>query len=207
MAMIPVRLRSTVQIRWIDETNLRFLWLPRETYRTAATNLGRLLAENGHGLVYGGGRIGLMGVVADAVIAGHGEAIGVIPRLLMREEIAHPGLSELRIVATMHERKAMMAELSDGFITLPGGYGTLEEFFEIVTWAQLGLHRKPCGLLNVDGYYDPLLRLIDHAVAEGFIRAEQRPLVIDDSSAQALLQRMSTYAAPDSVQLLHPDEV
>lgn len=148
-----------------------------------------------------------MGVVADAVIAGHGEAIGVIPGMLMREEIAHPGLSELRIVATMHERKAMMAELADGFITLPGGYGTLEEFFEIVTWAQLGLHRKPCGLLNVDGYYDPLLRLIDHAVAEGFVRAEQRPLVIDDASAQGLLQRMSAYAAPDSVQLLHRDEV
>lgn len=179
----------------------------RETYRAAVREFGELLARQGIGLVYGGGRIGLMGIIADAVLAGGGEVIGVIPHMLTSEEIAHRGLTELRVVATMHERKAAMAELADGFVTLPGGYGTFEEFFEIVTWAQLGLHRKPCGVLNVEGYFDPLLRLVDHAVEEGFIRTEQRSLIIDDGSAERLLRRMSRYTAPVGAPLLHPGDI
>jgi len=179
----------------------------QEAYRQAAVNLGRLLAERGWGLVFGGGRIGLMGIVADRVMQQGGEAIGVIPKMLMQKEIAHSGLTSLRVVCTMHERKAMMAELADGFIALPGGYGTLEEFFEILTWAQLGLHRKPCGLLNVQGYFDPLLGLVEHAVNEGFVRPDHRPLIIDDQDAEQLLDRMVAYTPPETPQLLHPGEI
>lgn len=162
---------------------------------------------DGCALVFGGGRIGLMGIVADRVVQLGGKAIGVIPGFLQTQEIAHSELTELRVVATMHERKALMADLSDGFIALPGGYGTLEEFFEIVTWAQLGLHRKPCGLLNVRGYFDPLLRLVDQAVGEGFVRTEHRLLIIDDQDPEALMDRMLTYTAPETPQILHPDEI
>jgi hypothetical protein len=176
-------------------------------YRHAARDLGTRLVADGCALVFGGGRIGLMGIVADRVVQLGGKAIGVIPGFLQTQEIAHSELTELRVVATMHERKALMADLSDGFIALPGGYGTLEEFFEIVTWAQLGLHRKPCGLLNVRGYFDPLLRLVDQAVGEGFVRTEHRLLIIDDQDPEALMDRMLTYTAPETPQILHPDEI
>ncbi len=176
-------------------------------FRQATEELGSCLVEQGFGLVFGGGRVGLMGVLADRVLALGGEVIGVLPEFLSQHEIAHNGLSELRIVATMHERKALMAELADGFIALPGGYGTLEEFFEIVTWAQLGLHRKPCGLLNIRSYYTPLLHQIEDAVGDAFVRTTQRSLIIDDISPISLLQRMEAYSAPESVQILHPDEI
>jgi uncharacterized protein (TIGR00730 family) len=137
-------------------------------YEAGARRLGRTLAERGTALVYGGGRVGLMSVVADAVLDAGGEAIGVIPKALVKREISHTRLTDLRVVGSMHERKALMSELSEGFVALPGNSGTLEEFFELQTWAQLGEHEKPCGLLNVGGYYDPLLALFDHMVAKGF---------------------------------------
>ncbi len=176
-------------------------------FSQAAQELGGLLVDRGYGLVFGGGRVGLMGVLADRVVERGGEVIGVIPEFLSRHEIAHPGLTELRVVATMHERKALMAELADGFIALPGGYGTLEEFFEIVTWAQLGLHRKPCGLLNIRGYFDPLLHQVEQAVGDGFVRIAHRPLIIDDPTAGGLLNRMAAHTPPETVQILHPEEI
>jgi uncharacterized protein (TIGR00730 family) len=165
-------------------------------YVDAAKNVGNELARSNIGLVYGGGNVGLMGVVADAVLAAGGDVIGVIPEALMAKEVGHRGLPDLRIVKTMHERKALMAELSDGFIALPGGIGTFEEFFEIVTWAQLGLHSKPCALLNVNGFYDPLLHLLDHAIAEGFVKPNQRNLVLVDSDFSTLLERMARQHLP-----------
>lgn len=159
-------------------------------YAEAAKNLGGELARRGIALVYGGGNVGLMGVVADSVLAGGGEVIGVIPEALMAKELGHKGIKDLRVVKTMHERKAMMAELSDGFIAMPGGIGTFEEFFEIVTWAQLGFHSKPCALLNVNGFYDPLLRLVDHAIEERFIKASQRNILIVQPDIRALLHHM-----------------
>ena len=163
-------------------------------YQEAAVNLGRLLPERGIELVYGGGNIGLMGVLADAALQSHGRVIGVIPDSLMAREVGHPGLTELRIVKSMHERKALMSDLSDGFIAMPGGFGTFEEFCEIVTWSQLGIHSKPCGLLNVEGYYDPLLELFDHAVCEGFLREENRRLVLEDCDPAGLLERFASFA-------------
>ena len=142
----------------------------REDYRIAAAAFGRLLAEEGIGLVYGGAAVGLMGTVADAAMAAGGEVIGVIPQALVQHEVAHPALADLRIVGSMHERKALMAELSDGFVAMPGGIGTFEEIFEIWTWAQLGSHAKPCGLLNIAGYYDKLLEFLEHSVAEAFLK-------------------------------------
>lgn len=156
-------------------------------YVQAAGLLGRALVERGWGLVYGGGQIGLMGVLADAVLAAGGEVIGVIPEALALKEVAHDGLTDLRVVTSMHERKAMMAELSDAFIAMPGGFGTFEEFCEIVTWAQLGMHVKPCGLLNVNGFFDPLLALFDRGVTEGFIRPQHRALVLEDADPVQLL--------------------
>src|SRR5499427_3746527 len=147
-------------------------------YAEAAKGMGHELLRRGIGLVYGGGCVGLMGTVADAVMGGGGEVIGVIPEALVTRELAHGDITQLIVVHSMHERKAKMAELSDAFIALPGGYGTFEEFCEIITWAQLGLHRKPCGILNVEGYYDPLLALFDRAVAEGFLRPANRHLVL-----------------------------
>jgi uncharacterized protein (TIGR00730 family) len=144
-------------------------------------------------LVYGGGNIGLMGILADTVLEHGGRAIGVIPESLMAKEVGHPGLTELRIVSSMHERKALMSDLSDGFIALPGGFGTLEEFCEVVTWSQLGLQSKPCGLLNVANYYDPLLELFDQAVREGFLREENRRLVLDDHDSCRLLRRLAEF--------------
>jgi len=168
----------------------------RPDYAAAARDLGRTLGARGVGLVYGGGCIGLMGVLADSVLAASGEVIGVIPRMLATKEVAHQGLADLRIVASMHERKAVMAELADGFIALPGGFGTLEELFEMITWAQLGLHAKAVGLLDVGGYFAALLALIEHAVAEGFVGPENRELLVVASEGGLLLDRMRAYAPP-----------
>lgn len=172
----------------------------RPVYRSAAQALGRTLAERGLELVYGGGNVGLMGTVADACLAAGGQVIGVIPQALMGKEVAgrhleHRQLTRLEVVDSMHTRKARMAELADGFIALPGGFGTFEEFCEIITWGQLGFHTKPCGLLNVEGYYDALLGLFDHAVEEGFLRQENRQLVLTAQAPEALLAAMGRYQA------------
>jgi len=159
----------------------------RPEYADAARTFGRLLGEQGVGLVYGGARAGLMGVVADAALAAGGEAIGVIPRSLVDREIAHTGLSQLRVVSSMHERKATMAELSDAFVALPGGLGTLEELFEVWTWAQLGIHRKPIALLDVNDFYMPLTAFLDHAVDEGFIKTPNRSALIVKADPDGLL--------------------
>ncbi len=168
----------------------------REDYAQAAERLAFELVKRGYGVVFGGGRVGMMGVLADATLALGGEVIGVIPKALLEKEVAHGGLTELRVVASMHERKAMMAELSEGFIALPGGLGTLEEFFEVLTWAQLGLHPKPCGLLNVRGYYDRLLEFLDLTVEERFVKSPHRALVITSTSPADLLERFATYRPP-----------
>ena len=173
----------------------------------AAQNLGRELAQRGVGLVYGGGHVGLMGALADAALAAGGHVIGVIPESLLAKEVGHRGLPDLRVVKTMHERKALMAELSDGFIALPGGFGTFEEFFEVLTWSQLGLHAKPCGVLNIAGFFTPLLQLIDHAVAEGFIRPAHRELVLADDSLERLLERMKQFKPPTVHKWIDRDEV
>jgi len=165
-------------------------------YVAAARELGRTLARDGIGLVYGGGSIGLMGVLADSVLDASGEVIGVIPQRLATREIAHQQLADLRVVGSMHERKALMAELADGFIALPGGLGTLEELLEVTTWAQLGLHAKPIGLLDVRGYFAPLITLIERAVAEGFVAAENRGLLIVASDVPRLLAQLRTYVSP-----------
>ena len=166
------------------------------TYVSAAKATGKLLAENDLGLVFGGGRIGLMGQVADAALAAGAKVIGVIPEFIAAKEMAHLELTQLYVVHSMHERKALMAKLSDGFMALPGGFGTLEEFCEILTWAQLGLHQKPLGLLNVEGYYDPLLRFFDHALAEGFLAPPLRSLIIEAAHPQDLLNAMTDYQPP-----------
>jgi uncharacterized protein (TIGR00730 family) len=158
----------------------------------AARALGAGLARRGLGLVFGAGHVGLMGVLADAVLAGGGEAIGVIPRSLVDRELAHGRLTDLRVVGTMHERKALMAELSAGFVALPGGYGTLDELFEIVTWAQLGLHHKPVALLNVGGFFDPLLAWIDRAVADDFVQPKYHCLLLVGDDVETLLDRMES---------------
>ncbi|MEV4599967.1 TIGR00730 family Rossman fold protein [Amycolatopsis sp. NPDC049253] len=162
-------------------------------YAEAAAELGKLLAQRGIGLVYGGASVGTMGVVADAALAAGGEVIGVIPEALSSVEVAHAGLTELHVVPDMHQRKAKMAALSDGFLALPGGAGTLEELFEVWTWAQLGLHAKPIGLVDVGGYYSPLVIFSDHMVTEGFLSADYRDLVLVDSDASALLDRFADY--------------
>ncbi len=159
-------------------------------YLAAAGDLGRELTERGWSLVYGGASVGLMGHIADSVLSRGGEVIGVIPESLEKKEIAHPGLSELHIVDSMHERKALMADLSDGFVALPGGLGTLEELFEMLTWSQLGFHTKPSGLLNIRGYYEKLLAFLDHTVSERFVGAEHRGYILSDSEPAALLDAM-----------------
>ncbi len=151
------------------------------------------MARRKIGLVYGGGNVGLMGVLADAVLKVGGEALGVIPENLVARELSHDGLSKLHVVRSMHERKALMADLSDAFIALPGGFGTFEEFCEMVTWSQLGLHAKPCGVLNVQGYYSPLLAMFDHAVQERFLKKENRELVLARDSVLALLQALEEW--------------
>ena len=168
----------------------------RPEYVAAAQGLGRALAERGIVLVYGGAGVGLMGAVADAALAAGGEVIGVMPRNLVEREVAHRKLRDLRVVGSMHERKALMADLADAFIALPGGLGTLEEFFEVWTWAQLGEHSKPLGMLNVAGYYDPLLGFFDHLVQERFIRPEHRAMVLVEQDAGALLSGFTSYRPP-----------
>jgi uncharacterized protein (TIGR00730 family) len=178
----------------------------RPVYRDAARSLGALLAARKIGLVYGGGRVGLMGALADAVLEAGGEAIGVIPRALVEKEVGHRGLTELRIVSSMHERKAQMMDLADAFMALPGGYGTLEEFFEVVTWLQLGLHRKPCGLLNTDGYYSSLIALLHHAQSEGFLHPVHLSLVLADSDPDRLLELLLTSPVPHLDKWLKPSQ-
>jgi uncharacterized protein (TIGR00730 family) len=162
-------------------------------YAEAAAALGGLLAERGIRLVYGGGHVGLMGVLADACLAGGGEVYGVITRALEAKEIAHRGLTSLKVVGTMHERKAAMADKADGFIMLPGGFGTLDEFFEVVTWTQLGIHVKPCGVLDVDGFFTPLRELLDLATQQRFVRPDHRDLVIMESDPGTMLDRLSAW--------------
>jgi uncharacterized protein (TIGR00730 family) len=158
-------------------------------YAESAADLARLLAERGIGVVYGGAHVGLMGILADTALAAGGEVIGVMPQALIDREIGHTGLTELHIVSSMHERKALMAELSDGFVALPGGAGTLEELIEVYTWSQLGIHDKPMGVLNVNGYYDALAALLDHALHEGFLREEHRAAMHAEATPEALLER------------------
>ena len=165
-------------------------------YGVAAQALGHALGERGLGVVYGGARVGLMGVMADAALAAGGDVIGVIPSALVAKEIAHRGLTDLRVVESMHERKALMADLSDAFIALPGGWGTLEEFFEVLTWGQLGLHHKPCGLLNAHGYFDRLLSFLDHTVEQGFVRREYRSMIAVADSPGTLVDMLASYRPP-----------
>lgn len=165
----------------------------RPEYGEAAEALGHALVKAGLGLVYGGASVGLMGWIADTVLAGNGEVIGVIPESMAKKEIAHGGLSDLRVVGSMHERKATMADLASGFIALPGGLGTFEELFEILTWAQLGMHKKPIGLLNVGGYYDPLMMMLDRAVGQQFVRPEHRGMLLVSTDPDALLVSMTSY--------------
>src|SRR5215467_15946123 len=165
-------------------------------YRACAEELGAELARRNVGLIYGGGNVGLMGGIADAVLRAGGEAIGVIPEHLMTREIAHKQLTKLHVVRSMHERKALMADLSDAFIALPGGFGTLEEFCEVLTWAQLGLHQKPCGLLNIENFYDSFLAFFDHAVAEGFVRSIHRELVLVEKDPEKLLEMLKAFRPP-----------
>lgn len=166
-------------------------------YADAAREMGRTLVARDLSLVYGGGQVGLMGVIADAVLEAGGEAIGVIPHALNAREIAHHRLTRLHVVDSMHERKALMASLSDAFVALPGGFGTYEEIFEAITWTQLGVHRKPCGLLNVAGFYDPIVQFLDRAVAEHFIRPEHREVVIVESGPGRLLDRIAEARLPE----------
>jgi uncharacterized protein (TIGR00730 family) len=167
----------------------------RPSYGAAAGRLGELLVERGLSLVYGGAHVGLMGIIADTVLGKGGKVFGVIPTFLAGKEIAHQGLADLRVVASMHERKALMAERADAFVALPGGFGTLDELFEILTWAQLGLHQKPCGVLNIDGYFDGLLSYLDHAAAEALLKAEHRAMLIVATEPGELLDRLASYRA------------
>ena len=175
----------------------------RPDYVEAAHAFGRLLAQRGIGIVYGGSNVGLMAALADAMLDEFGEIIGVIPRMLVEREVANTALTDLRIVDSMHQRKAMMAELADGFVALPGGIGTLEEFFETWTWGQLGMHAKPCGLLNVAGYFDPLLTFLDHAVSEKFVRDVHRAMVVVERDPAVLLSRFESYEPPRVVKWLN----
>ena len=174
-------------------------------YAAEARAMGAYLAGSGRRLVYGGGRTGLMGALAEGALAAGGEVIGIMPKHLVDHEVAHTGLTELRVVSSMHERKAMLAELSDGFLAMPGGLGTLEELFEIWTWGQLGLHRKPYGMLNVNGYFTPLLTFLDHAVTEQFFRPEYRALLVVDTQPAALIARMEAMEPPPLPRWVQPE--
>ncbi|MEP0549149.1 MAG: TIGR00730 family Rossman fold protein [Rhodothermales bacterium] len=179
----------------------------RSDYAEAARATGTLLAERGIRVVFGGGSVGMMGLVADAALDAGGEVIGVIPHALAAREVDHTGLTALHKVDTMHERKALMAELADGFVALPGGIGTLEELMEVWTWVQLGIHRQPVGLLNVAGYFDGLLAFVDHAVAEGFVRPAHRDLLLVAETPAALLDALAAWTPPDVPRWLDPDEI
>ena len=165
----------------------------KPAYIEAAKSLGKVLVKKNIGLIYGGGKVGLMGVIADEVLASGGEVIGVIPQSLVNREVAHQNVTQMHIVNSMHERKALMADLSDGFMALPGGMGTLDEFCEILTWAQLGIHQKPCGILNVENYFTPLLAMFDHAMREGFLRDTHRALVIEATEPETLLDLLAKH--------------
>jgi uncharacterized protein (TIGR00730 family) len=165
----------------------------RPAYGDAAEQLARVLVAEGMGVVYGGGQVGLMGRLADAMLAEGGEVIGVLPEALVAKEIGHPGLQDLRVVGSMHERKALMAELSDAFVALPGGLGTVEELFEVYTWAQLGLHRKPCALLDVEGYYEGLAGFLAHSVEERFLREDHRAMLIVEREPRTLVERLKRF--------------
>ncbi len=178
----------------------------RESYAQAARSLAAYLVRNDISIVYGGGNVGLMGILADTALEAGGSVIGVIPRFLVAKEVAHGGLSELHVVESMHQRKALMAELSHAFIALPGGYGTLEEFCEVLTWTQLGLQHKPCGLLNVDGYYDHFLKLLDHATAEQLLKPSHRAIVISDTSPEPLVSRLLDRLGPVEVPPTEEDK-
>lgn len=178
-----------------------------QAYSTIAKSLGKALSERDIGLVYGGAAIGIMGVVADSVLEGGGRAIGIIPKSLAVKEVAHSGLSELHVVDSMHDRKAMMAEYSDGFIALPGGWGTLEEIFEILTWSQLGFHQKPCGLLNVDGYYNDLVNFLENAFDQQFVNEQCRPMLMTSGDPLELLDRFGGYEAPKVRKWVGEDEL
>lgn len=175
-------------------------------YVRAAREFGAMLARRGVGLVYGGGCTGMMGAVADAALAGGAEVIGVIPIGLATPALMHGGTTEMFVVKTMHERKAKMVALSDAFVSLPGGVGTFDEFFETLTWAQLAIHEKPCGILNVKGYYDPLLALMDHAVAEKFVRREDRELLLQSESCEELFEKLSAFQPVDRTRWIAPVE-
>jgi uncharacterized protein (TIGR00730 family) len=179
----------------------------REQYAANARALAETLVSRNIGLVYGGASIGIMGIMADHVLRLGGKAIGVIPEALMRKEVAHYQLTELHVTQSMHERKMRMAELSEGFIALPGGLGTLEELFEIWTWAQLGFHDKPCGLLNAEGYYDPLIEFLDHAVAEQFVRESHRSMLMVERDPESLLDRFANYRPPQVKIWVDKDEI
>jgi uncharacterized protein (TIGR00730 family) len=178
----------------------------RPDYTAAAERLAAVLAKRGLGLVYGGAHVGTMGVIADAVLAAGGDVVGVIPRTLQEKEVAHRSLTELHVVGSMHERKLMMMDLSDGFVCLPGGTGTLEELFETFTWLQLGIHSKPIGLLDVAGYWSGLVGFIDHAVAEGFVRREHADLLLVDDDPDRLLDRFATWEPPALSKWVGRDE-
>ena len=176
-------------------------------FSVAACSLAKAMCERGIGLVYGGAAVGVMGALANAVLEAGGEAIGVIPRSLAVKEVAHAKLTELHVVSSMHDRKAMMAELADGFIALPGGWGTLEEIFEILTWAQLGFHEKPCGLLNIEGYYDGLIDFLDNAIEQQFVREVCRPMLMTAREPVELLDRFAGYRAPRVRKWMAEDEL
>ncbi|WP_269581383.1 TIGR00730 family Rossman fold protein [Roseibium sp. Sym1] len=178
----------------------------RETYAEAAKETGRTIAEQGYTLVYGGAKVGLMGTVADAALQAGGKVIGVLPRALEDKEIGHEGLTELHLVGSMHERKARMADLSDAFIALPGGVGTLEEIFEVWTWGQLGYHQKPCGFLNIDGYYDDLIRFLDHQTEEGFTRDVMRQMVQIAGAPRELIGQFENYSPPSAPKWIKREE-
>ncbi len=179
----------------------------RPAYAEVASELGTEVAERGIRLVYGGGKVGLMGAVADAALSAGGEVVGVIPKALLQKEIGHEGLTDLRVVGSMHERKTAMAELSDGFVALPGGYGTLEEFMEVLSWAQLSYHEKPCALLDVEGFFGPLLDLFDRAVKEGFVHPDHRSLVLAGEDPEGLLDAMERYSPPKTKKWVSREEL
>ncbi len=179
----------------------------RPAYAEGAKVLGKTLVKNNLGLVYGGSNIGLMGIIADEVLQLGGEVIGVIPQVLVTKEVAHTNLTQMHIVNSMHERKALMAELSDGFIAMPGGMGTFDELCEILTWAQLGIHQKPCGVLNIENYFEPLLKMFDHAMDERFLRDSHRALVLAASDPTTLLKMFAQYQAPRAGKWLDLDKV
>lgn len=179
----------------------------RTEYAEAAKNLARIFISDDIQLVYGGGNVGLMGIIADEVMRGGGRVVGIIPESLDQKEVGHRGITELRVVSSMHERKALMAEMADGFIAMPGGIGTFEEFFEILTWAQLGFHEKPCAILNIAGYYDGLLALCDTAVREGFLRPAHRALILEDSAPEALLEKMKSFSPVPVVKWIDKEDL